>query len=142
MTTQTEKSIEHYEMSLLDVERSTIDIDGTPYTLADPDDYGVPTLREVDRKWKLLNTWDQADKLSEVQGREYDTHLNWLVTIACPDLPNEIINHKNFKRSQKTSIVLAFFIEAAKRHPLLKKNNGLEELLQNSTDSMVEASQS
>lgn len=122
----TPNGISHFDMSLEPVEHSIITIEGIDYQLALPDDHSIATLRSMNRMWKQIIDWGNADTLTPKQAKEYDEHINALCKLACPDLPKEFYTAdyaKKFPRSKKSAIVTAFFLESLKKMPMTRRDS-------------------
>lgn len=103
-------------------ERATVEIFGEEYELASADDYSVPQIREFNRMWKEisdLETSMEAGRITAQKGNQYERNLEELVKFAVPSLPEEVLG--KLKRSRRSAIVMTFFLEDAKRNPMMSR---------------------
>lgn len=110
--------VNDYELQLEDVTRSTVTILGDAYELSEPDDFPYAELKHINRMWKRVNAIDEMEEPSDDQCKEYEDTLDKMVMMVCPSLPKEILEHPRFGRTDKSQIIIAFFLEAANKMPL------------------------
>lgn len=115
--------VDRYVLSLDDVPRPVLTFNGTDYPLASPDDYSIAQVKIINKLWKDCMDWSMADSVSKKDSDEYEIHLDRLVDYCCPDLPDSVKKHKNFKRSVKESIIISFLAEANRNSPLVRMTN-------------------
>lgn len=118
---------DRYVLSLDDIPRPVLTFNGHDYELASPDDYPIADIKIINRLWKECMDWSMADSVSKKDSDEYEKHLDRLVTYCCPDLPVEVKQHKNFKRSVKESIIISFLAEANRNSPLVRMTQQVTE---------------
>lgn len=109
-------------LTIEEVQRDFITIDGERYELATPDDLSVPELRNITRLWKVISEMQMADNLTKKQGDEYENNLKTILRKVAPSLPDEVVEKPNW-RSGKELIILSFFVKGAERNPLLRNAN-------------------
>lgn len=140
MTNEPDANVSIFDLSLETVPRTKIAIEGFgTFELAEPDDYSVPVVRAINRMWGQITDSLTKETMTEKEGKEYEKNLDALLRYACPNLPKEVLEHPNFKRTIKSGIVSAFFIESMKKEMPLKRRGDLDTPSADFAASMAEA---
>jgi hypothetical protein len=99
-----------------------VNINGVFYQYANPDNWGLLRRNNFRKLWASMQKLEEKETPNEKDEREYDKQARQMIGYICPDVPNEVV--EKLSLTKRTTLVMDFFLKAAKHSSLLRLMNG------------------